>query len=163
MGRSASRNRHGRRGWPRNAIAQQKIFPVERVAGAIRLLQPARAHRLRDSPSVKKETTKKIKTALSRPEPAKCPSGQQAIDEPIERFLEDHAPRLTFPYAVDQGPQAVSKECSGASDAKHGLIVRAGRNRVSRKIGNEETDEQAISEPQAEELRHGGRGAGING
>src|SRR5712664_254651 len=39
---------HGRRGCPRNALAQQEILPVETVAGVFRLLQPARTDRLRD-------------------------------------------------------------------------------------------------------------------
>src|SRR5690242_8332066 len=40
------------------------------------------------------------------PEPAERPRRQQAVNEPIERFLEDHAPGLAFPDAIDQGSKA---------------------------------------------------------
>jgi len=60
MGGSACGNRHGRRGCPRNAVAQQEVFSVETVAGILRVLQPARADRLRDPPSVKKEAASDV-------------------------------------------------------------------------------------------------------
>src|SRR4029077_7084517 len=47
MGGSPGRNYHRRRGRPRNAAAQQEVFPMETVAGVFRVLQPARADRLR--------------------------------------------------------------------------------------------------------------------
>src|SRR5882762_8211023 len=187
MGGSACGDRHGRRGCPRNAIAQQEVFSVETVAGIFRVLQPARADRLRDPSSVKKEAANDVAEvsrsatrrgssveprqhlaqnagrSLPGPKPPKCAGDQQAIDEAIEGFLEGHTPRLALPDAVDQGSQSESKERGGASDAKNRQIVRTGRNRVSREIGNEEADQQAIGKPHAEKLRHGGWGAGING
>src|SRR4029077_7084516 len=71
----------------------------------------------------------KIGLALPRPEPAKRAGGQQAIDEAVEGFLEDRAPGLALPDAVDQGSQTESKERRSAGNAKHGQILRAGRNR----------------------------------
>src|SRR6266566_2763399 len=50
--RCARGHRNRRSGGPRNATAQQKIFPVETVAGIFRVLQPARTNRLRDSSGV---------------------------------------------------------------------------------------------------------------
>ena len=52
---SAGGDRHGRRGCSRNAVARQKIFSVETVAGIFRVLQPARTDRLCDPSGVKIE------------------------------------------------------------------------------------------------------------
>src|SRR2546430_16863618 len=66
MGGSACGSRHRRRGCPRNAVAQQEVFSVETVAGIFRVLQPARADRLRDPPSLKKEAASDV-AEVSRP------------------------------------------------------------------------------------------------
>src|SRR4029077_13536943 len=137
------------------AVVQQKIFPLETVAEFLRQVPQSRSHGIR-APS-------RVKEALPGPEPAKRAGGQQAIDEAVEGFLEDQAPGLALPDAVDQGSQTISEERRSAGDAKHGQLLRAGRNRASAEIGNEEADEQAVREPHPEKLRHGGRGAGING
>src|SRR5260370_40633016 len=105
----------------------------------------------------------KARTALLGPQPAESAGGQRAINEAVERFLEDYAPRLAFPDTVDQRPQAVSKERGHASNVKHHGKPTVARNRSSRYISHEQTHEEAISEPHAEELRQSGRSAGING
>src|SRR5260370_34621675 len=56
--------------------------------------------------------------ALPGPEPAESAGGQQAVDKSIGRFLEDPAPRLALPDAVDQRPPAVNQQPSGAGDAE---------------------------------------------
>src|SRR5437870_7658539 len=100
---------------------------------------------------------------LARPKPAKCASGQQAVDQSIDDFLDGHAPRLTLPDAVAQVSQTVGEKRGGASDAKDGQIVRAGRDRASSEIGDEEADNQAVDEPHAQELRHDGWAARQHG
>ena len=55
------------------------------------------------------------------------------------------------------------KESRRAGNAKHGQIVRSGHNCASCEIANEQPNQQAVSKPQAEELRHSRRSAGING
>jgi len=103
---------------------------------------------------------RKTETALPGPEPAEGAGGQQAVDKAIEGLLQHHAPWLALPDAVDQGSQTVSEERGGSSDAKHGRIVRAGDNG---EIGDKETDKETVSEPHAEELRHGDWTAGKHG
>src|SRR5713101_3563357 len=100
---------------------------------------------------------------LTRPKPAKGARGQQAVDESIDDFLDSDTPRLTLPDAVAQVSQTVGEERRGASDAKDGQIVRAGHNRASSEIGDEEADNQAVDEPHAQELRHGGWAARQHG
>src|SRR5467141_2199698 len=100
---------------------------------------------------------------LPRPEPAEGGGGQQAINEAIEGLLEHHAPWLAPPNAVDQGSETVSKERGHACNVKHDRKARIVRKRSSRNVGDEQTYEKAISEPQSEELPHGRRTAGING
>src|SRR5271157_6458213 len=98
-----------------------------------------------------------------RPQPAERSRGQQAIHQPVDDLLQDHAPRLALPDAVAEHSQTVSHERCGASDAKDDQIVHAGRKRAPREIGGEEPDHEAIAEPQAEKLRQGGRPAGKYG
>src|SRR5437879_11333401 len=78
---------------------------------------------------------------LAGPKPAKGARGQQAVNESIDDFLDGRAPRLTLPDAVAQVPQAVAEERRGAGDPKNGWIRRAGPNRVSGEIGDEEADD----------------------
>src|SRR6266849_8200848 len=78
--------------------------------------------------------------ALAGPKPAKGARGQQAVDESIDDFLDGRAPRLTLPDAVAEVSQTVAQERRRAGDAKDDQIVRAGRNRVSGEIGDEEAD-----------------------
>src|SRR5260370_40223267 len=148
-------------------LLNKKYFPWKQLVGffasfsrrerTVFVLRPAlaRVRRWRDKPIAG--------TILTGPQPAKGAGGQQAVDESVEGFLEDHTPGLALPDAIDQGSQGVCKERGGASDAKHGQIVRAGRNRASREIGHEEADKQAIGEPHAEELWHGDWAAGKHG
>ena len=77
---------------------------------------------------------------LAGPKPAKGARGQQAVDESIHDFLDGRAPRLTLPDAVAEVSQTVAQERRRAGDAKDDQIVRAGRNRVSGEIGDEEAD-----------------------
>src|SRR6267378_7037088 len=97
------------------------------------------------------------------PEPAEGAGSQHAIDESIENFFEGHAPGLTLPDAVDHGSQAVGHKGGGARNAKHYGVARAERNGVARETGDEDADDEAISKPQAEELRHGRRATRIHG
>ncbi len=100
---------------------------------------------------------------LTRPEPAEGAGGQQAVDESIEDFLQGHAPRLALPDAVAQMSQAVGEERRSARYAEHGEIRGAGGDGATGEIGDEETDDEAISKPHPEEFGHGGRTTGKHG
>jgi hypothetical protein len=53
---------------------------------------------------------REVGKALPRPQPAEGTSRQQGVDQAVERLFKDHAPRLTLPDAVHQGPKAVTHE-----------------------------------------------------
>src|SRR5260370_31474466 len=94
---------------------------------------------------------------LTGPEPAEGAGGQQAVDEAIEDFLQGHSPRLALPDAVAQVSQAVGEERRSARYAEHGEIRGARGDGATGEIGDEETDDEAISKPHPEEFGHGGR------
>jgi hypothetical protein len=56
---------------------------------------------------------------LARPEPTERARRQQRVHEPIDHFLDGHAPGLPFPDSIAQVTQAVRKECGRPYNAKH--------------------------------------------
>src|SRR6266478_9420927 len=130
--------------------------PVSAV-GQGKGIDPADLH---DSSPVRLATYPEV---LTGPEPAESARGQQAVDEAIEDFLQGHSPRLALPDAVAQMSHAVGEERRSACYAEDGEIRRAGRDRATGEIGDEETDDEAISKPHPEEFGHGGRTAGKHG
>src|SRR5258705_1016409 len=55
----------------------------------------------------------------ARPEPAKGAGSQRGVDESIEGFFDDIAPRLPFPDSVAQVSQAVGEERRRAGNAEN--------------------------------------------
>jgi hypothetical protein len=92
---------------------------------------------------------------LAGPQPSEGSRGEQGVDEAVEGFLDDHAPRLALPDAVAKISEAIGEERGDGDHSKDHRIGSAGRNGVSSEAGDENADNQAIGEPQAEEFRQG--------
>src|SRR6266849_7039560 len=90
----------------------------------------------------------------ARPEPAEGACGQQGVDESIDDFFDDIAPRLTFPYSIAKVGQTVGEECSGAGNAKDDHVRRRVSDGMSRNVSYKDTDNQAIRKPHGQKFRH---------
>jgi len=127
-------------------LLNKKYFPWKTVAGIFRVLQPARADRLRYPPSVKKKKqpasdgsevlslgetqdqsiephqllAQNVGTALTAARATqRWPAVSKLYRRPSKDSLRTMAPRAgLFQMPLTKGPQAISKKCGGASDAK---------------------------------------------
>src|SRR5258708_31829953 len=62
---------------------------------------------------------------LAGPEPAERSGREQRVDEAVERFEQDHFPRIAFPNAVGKRADSVSQKRSNADHPEDATIGRA--------------------------------------
>ncbi len=98
-----------------------------------------------------------------RPEPSESAGSDQAIDNSVESFEQNHLPGKTFPDTVAEAADAVSKKCGYTDNGENVPIGRAGQSGVRRGVGDEDSHDDAVEKPEDEKLGKKDGAVGVDG